>query len=79
MAKMLFHVLVGSENPTRACFPFLQAVASKEHGDDVEIALGGDAVVLIRDAIIESVVPVAWPPLKETFEKVVEHKIPIHI
>ncbi|MBI2321927.1 MAG: hypothetical protein HYU88_07510, partial [Chloroflexi bacterium] len=41
MAKLLFHSLVGSENPTRACFTFLQAVANKERGDEVEIALGG--------------------------------------
>ena len=79
MAKLLFHALVGSENPTRACFPFLQAVANKERGDEVEIALGGDAVVLIRDNIINSVVPVGWPSLKETFAKVVEHGIPIYV
>lgn len=79
MAKLLFHALVGSENPTRACFPFLQAVASKERGDDVEIALAGDAVVLIRDSVINAIVPVGWPPLKETFEKVVRYKIPIYV
>ena len=79
MAKMLFHALVGSENPTRACFPFLQAVANKERGDQVEIVLGGDAVVLIRDEVINSVVPVGWPSLKETFQKVVQHGIPIHV
>jgi nucleotide-binding universal stress UspA family protein len=34
MAKLLFHSLVGSENPTRACFPFLQAdvVVMATHG-----------------------------------------------
>ena len=79
MAKLLFHTLNGSENPTRACFPFLQAVANKERGDHVEIALGGDAVVLIRDSVINSVIPVGWPPLKETFAKVLEHRIPIHV
>jgi predicted peroxiredoxin len=79
MAKLLFHALVGSENPTRASFPFLQAVANKERGDDVSIALGGDAVVLIRDSIINSLVPVGWPSLKETFAKVVEHEIPIYV
>ena len=79
MVKLLFHSLVGSENPTRACFPFLQAVANKERGDAVEIALGGDAVVLMRDSIIESVIPVGWQPLKETFAKVVQHGIPIHV
>jgi predicted peroxiredoxin len=79
MAKLLFHALVGSENPTRASFPFLQAVANKERGDDVSIALGGDAVVLIRDSIINSLVPVGWPSLKETFAKVVEYEIPIYV
>jgi hypothetical protein len=33
----------------------------------------------MKDAIIESVVPVGWPPFKETFQKVLEHKIPIHV
>ncbi|MDY6987682.1 MAG: hypothetical protein SWQ30_06450 [Thermodesulfobacteriota bacterium] len=79
MAKLLLHSLTGSENPTRCCFPFLQAVASKERGDEVEITLGGDAVVCIRDAVINSVLPIAWPPLKETFAKVLELGIPISI
>ncbi len=79
MAKLLFHGFHGSENPTIACFPFLQAVANKERGDNVEIALAGDAVVLMRDAVANSVVPVGWPPLKETLQKVLQHRIPIHV
>ena len=39
---------VGSENPTRACFPFLLAVAQKERGDEVAISLAAEGVVLIR-------------------------------
>ena len=79
MARMLFHGFHGSENPTMACFPFLQALANKERGDDVEIALAGDAVVLMKDEVINSVVPVGWPLLKETFEKVRDAGIPIHV
>lgn len=79
MARFLFHGFAGSENPTKACFPFLQALANKERGDDVEIALAGDAVVLMKDEVINSVVPVGWPPLKETFTKVREAGIPIHV
>jgi len=48
-------------------------------GDEVEIALAGDAVVLVRDAVLESVVPVGWPPLKETFQKAVQLGIPIYV
>lgn len=79
MAKLLFHGFAGSENPTKACFPFLQALANKERGDDVEIALAGDAVVLMKDEIINSVVPVGWPALRETFARVREAGIPIHV
>lgn len=79
MASMLFHGFHGSENPTMACFPFLQALANKERGDQVQIALAGDAVVLMKDAVINSVVPVGWPPLKETFQKVRDAGIPISV
>ncbi|MFZ5448219.1 MAG: hypothetical protein ACOZFS_06235 [Thermodesulfobacteriota bacterium] len=79
MARILFHVMVGSENPTRACFPFLQALANQERGDEVHISLAGEAVVLIRDAVIDAVVPVGWPPLKETFQKVKAQGIPIYV
>jgi predicted peroxiredoxin len=79
MAKILFHVLVGSESPTRACFPFLQALNHKQRGDEVGIALAGDAVVLVRDSVIGSLVPVGWPPLKGLFEKIVQNAIPIYV
>lgn len=79
MARLVFAGTHGSEDPTRASFPFLQAVASKERGDEVEINLAGDAVVLMKDAVVNAVVPIGWPPLKETFPKVVEYGIPIHV
>ena len=55
MAKLLFHALVGSENPTRACFTFLQAVANKERGDDVKIAL-----VVMRLSSCETASSTRW-------------------
>jgi predicted peroxiredoxin len=79
MAHLVFAGTHGAEDPTRASFPFLQAVANKERGDEVEIVLAGDAVVLMMDAVVNAVVPVGWPPLKETFPKVVAYAIPIHV
>ena len=79
MAKMVFQVLVGSENPPRACFPFLLAVAQKEHGDEVAISLAAEGVVLIRDAVINSLIPLGWPPLKEIFQKVKDYGISIYV
>src|SRR4026208_435184 len=40
--------LCGSENPTRANFPFAWSAALKEAGNEVRLELAGDATVLMR-------------------------------
>lgn len=77
--KFLLIGLVGSENPTRANFPFVWAAALKEAGNDVRIELAGDATVLMRKAVSNSVTPVGWPPFKEALARVIELKIPIYV
>jgi predicted peroxiredoxin len=80
MAKKLTFVgTYGSENPTKAFLPFLQAKGAVEAGIEAEIVLVGDAVVMMRDVVADSVFPVGWPPFKEIFAVVVEHKIPIYV
>lgn len=71
--------LVGSENPTRANFPFVWSSALRTAGNDVRIELAGDATVLMRTAVADSVTPVGWPPFKEALAKVIEHRIPIYV
>ncbi len=75
--KFVLIGLVGSENPTRANFPFVWARALREAGNEVRIELAGDATVLMRTAVSNSVTPVGWPPFREALAKVVELKIPI--
>jgi len=58
--KFLLVGLVRSENPTRANFPFVWAAALHEAGNDVRIELAGDATVLMRSAVSNSVTPVGW-------------------
>jgi hypothetical protein len=77
--RFLLVGLVGSENPTRANFPFVWAAALKQAGNDVRIELAGDATVLMRTAVSNSVTPVGWPPFKDALAKVVELKIPIFV
>ena len=77
--KFLLIGLVGSENPTRANFPFVWAVALREAGNEVRIELAGDATVLMRSAVSNSVTPVGWPPFSEALAKVIELKIPIFV
>ena len=77
--KFLLIGLSGSENPTRANFPFAWAAALTHAGNDVRIELAGDATVLMRTAVSNSVTPVGWPPFREALAKVVELKIPIFV
>ena len=77
--KFLLVGLCGSENPTRANFPFVWAAALKQAGNDVRIELAGDATVLMRTPVSESVTPVGWPPFREALAKVIELKIPIFV
>jgi predicted peroxiredoxin len=67
----------GSDDPTKAAFPFLHGLALAEAGHSVQIFLLGEAVGLMRKSVAEAVVPVGWPPLAQTLDKVRERKIPI--
>jgi predicted peroxiredoxin len=79
MVKILYFGTNGSENPTKSVFPFIGANGAVEAGHQAEIHLFGDAVVLIRDVVANSVVPMGWPPLKEILAKTVSNKVPIYI
>ena len=77
--KFLLIGLVGSENPTRANFPFVWAAALQQANNEVRIELAGDATVLMRTAVSNSVTPVGWPPFSQALAKVVDLKIPIFV
>ncbi len=79
MAKIFFMGSNGSENPTKSVFPFILANGAVEAGQTAEISLFGDAVVLMKDAVANSVVPVGWPPLKEILATTIKNKIPIYV
>jgi len=79
LQRYLLIGLCGSENPTRANFPFAWASALKEAGHEVRVELAGDATVLMRTVVASNVTPVGWPPLSEAIAKVVAHKIPIYV
>jgi predicted peroxiredoxin len=79
VTKLAFVGTHGSENPTKACFPLLQAKNAIEAGMEAEISLIGDAVVLMRDDVANNIFPVGWPPVKELMAAVIEHKVPIYV
>ena len=76
---MLFVGTYGSESPTHAVLPLLQAQGALEEGHTVEVILVGDAVVLMKDAVARATVPVGWPPVGEVLNQLIEHQVPIYI
>jgi predicted peroxiredoxin len=68
----------GSDDPTKAAFPFLHGLALAEAGHSVQMFLLGESVSLMRSSVAAAVVPVGWPPLIETMKKVVDKKIQIY-
>jgi len=68
----------GSDDPTKAAFPFLHGLALSEAGHNVQIFLLGEAVSLMRKSVAEAVVPVGWPPLAETMRKVTSRQVTIY-
>lgn len=68
----------GSDDPTKAAFPFLHGLALTEAGHSVQIFLLGEAVSLMRSSVAAAVVPVGWPPLAETLRKVADKKVQIY-
>ena len=69
----------GSENPTKAVLPFLNANGAVEAGHEPAITLFGDAVVLMKKSVANAVVPVGWPPLKDILATTIANGTPIYV
>src|SRR5271157_4900360 len=76
--KIMMKSAWGSDDPTKAAFPFLHGLALSEAGHTVQIFLLGEAVSLMRKSVAEAVVPVGWPPLAETLTKVSARRVQIY-
>jgi predicted peroxiredoxin len=76
--KIMMKSAWGSDDPTRAAFPFSHGLALAEAGHEVQIFLLGEAVVLMRKVVAEAVTPVGWPKVAETLDKLAARHIPIY-
>lgn len=75
--KIMIKSAWGSDDPTRASFPFIHGLALADAGHDVQIFLTGEATYIMRRATANAITPVGWPPLSETLDKLVAKHIPI--
>ena len=71
MARILVHVTHGPEHPTRAALGFLVAKAATDEGHEVTMFLAGDAVQLLRDAVLDNLSGLGTGSLRESYEAVV--------
>lgn len=65
MARILFVGTHGTEDPTRATFPFMEAKGAVEAGHETGVILMMEAAPLIKDDVAAQVQGVGVPPLTE--------------
>jgi predicted peroxiredoxin len=71
MATILIHVTRGPEDPTRAALAFLVAKSAVEEGHEVSLFLAGDAVQLLRDAVLDNLAGLGTGRLRESYDALV--------
>lgn len=76
--KILMKSAWGSDDPTKAAFPFSHGLALAEAGHEVQIYLLGEAVVLMRRVVADAVTPVGWPPVGEVLNKLTAKNVQIY-
>lgn len=72
MGTLLVHVTCGPEAPTSAALGLLVARAAVDEGHEVGIFLAGDAVQLIRDAVLDSLTGLGTGSLRESFDAIAD-------
>ncbi|GAB3512739.1 DsrE family protein [Emticicia fontis] len=70
--KFLIHVTQGPKDSTRAALAFLVAKTALEEGHTVNLFLAGDAVKLIQDSNLNSVIGLGTGKLREHFDAIVK-------
>src|SRR5450432_4029307 len=76
--KIVMKSAWGSDDPTKAAFPFLHGLALAEAGHQVQIFLLGEAVGLMRKIVAEAVTPVGWPAVGDFLNKLTAKHVQIY-
>jgi predicted peroxiredoxin len=79
MTKILFVGTHGTEDPTRATFPFMEAKGAVEAGYETGIILMMEAAPLIKDQVAAQVRGVGVPPLVELMDSLASHGVRISV
>ena len=78
--KILYLAITGASDSTRASIPLhIAANGSVETEQECAVVLAGDATELVSRKTAEQVEGVGVPPLKELFQKLVDHQVPVYV
>ncbi len=72
MAKLLINLTHGPEAPTRAALGFLVGRTALEEGHEVALFLAGDAVQLLREPTLDTLVGLGTGSLRESYDAIVD-------
>ena len=70
--QFLIHVTTGQDNPTKAALAFLVAKTALEDGHKVNLFLAGDAVLLLKDDVLNAVTGLGTGKLSDHYKVIVD-------
>jgi predicted peroxiredoxin len=79
MASLLVNITSGPEHPFRAALGLLVAKTAATEGHDVSVFLAGDAVQLVREAVLDSLVGLGSGPAREHFDVLVDKGVRLYL
>ena len=79
MGKLLYVGTYGSDDPTRATMPILGSTGALDKGHEPSIVLMGEAVLLMKDGVVDSLHGVGFPPLRQLMNKVLGSGVPFYV
>jgi predicted peroxiredoxin len=78
--KILYLATTGASDPTRASLPLhMAANGSLEAGQELTVALAGDATELARRETAEQLEGVGVPPMRELIRKLLDNEVPVYV
>ncbi len=79
MGNFLFVLTHGLEDPTRVTRALQLAKVARESGHGVNIFLTDDAVVLVKDGMIDNVIAPTGDEAASHLQDLIQNKVPIYV
>ncbi len=79
MRKFVFVLTRGLEDPTRVTRAFQLAKAAKENNFDVSMFLTDDAVLVVKEGMIDNVVAPTGDEAASHYQFLLENKVPVFV